>query len=546
MNKKTSRPLGPERTRRRWPLFAGLGAIIIVLAVLGLLRLRATPAEAVASAPVKGSYRNRSLFQPPAGAGATDPAQRSALSGTVYEQGGDVIAGAKVVASTFDVAGNVTTIVGSARTDELGAFYIEVPDGIYQVHATMDGYGPTSAAIRAGEPTSLVLPTSGVVKGRVLDEKGKPLERFSIDVISVVPPDMPAPPALSSRRFESPDGTYRLTQLPAWPVILRATAPDKAPAYSQPLAQKPEEERIVDLTLTEGCTLTGRVEDKQGKALPEVFVDAEARIAAGTVGDFSAQTPSQVASGADGTFSLTHVPKGVVVVRGYDGDNATSTVTVEINDCAHPSPVKLTLSKGGSLTGVAKKADGTLLAGAHLTLMNRSVGFVNAVTDDQGRFRFDQVPSSESLRLELEHAGQRALQFVHVRDGETTTQDMTLFGTGPGEIRGKVTAGDKPLAGVRLMVAAFHNRKTGIDMYFPVTGPDGTYRLRSIPVGNYVVNAVSTQSAGSAAVAAEGVSTVDLDISTQNSLPDRGPHAPSDRAAAKQAAKQPAQPAPEE
>ena len=501
----------PRRSSGAW---LPIALLALLAGALGLYFLRGrekTASARPAVAAPQGSYRNRALLRRPSSKPAEEPDYKPAITGSVYDTGGALLTGATVVATTFDVAGNIPSVVGEARTDEQGRFEIPLPEGTYQVNASLEGYGPTTASVQSGEMVSLFLPRSGTVTGRVVDGHGKPVRRFTVDVVSVVPGDAPAAPPLSSKSFESRDGTFRIAELPQWPVILRAVAPDHAPAFSSPLHLRPGDEREVELQLEEGCVLQGTVVDKAGNPLARVLVNAEERITAGSIQDPTIQAASQAQSENDGSFRVEHVPTGTILLRGYDGDYAVSTTTVEIKDCASVAPVKLVMSAGGGIAGVAKRADGTPIVGARVTVADRSVGIANTMSDDHGRFHFDALPAGLT-RLELAHEGQSALSFVLVKDGQTATQDMTLFADGEGELRGRVLAGKKPMAGARLLVASNHGRTQGIAMYFPVTAEDGTFRVPTLPKGAYLITVMSTMEGRGVQITPNEVTNVDLDV----------------------------------
>src|SRR5262249_33461508 len=154
----------------------------------------------------------------------------------------------------------------------------------------------------------------------------------------------------------------------------------------------------------------------------------------GSAMDPTLQTSTQAQSEDDGSFTLAHVPKGAVLVRGYDGSFAVSSVTVDVRDCDKLSPVKLVMGTGGVITGVARGGDGKPIAGALVSASDRSLGFVNPQSDGEGRFRLESIPAG-AVRIELEHQGQRALRYVELKDGETVTQDLSLYATGDGELR---------------------------------------------------------------------------------------------------------------
>ncbi|WP_437689513.1 carboxypeptidase regulatory-like domain-containing protein [Sorangium sp. So ce176] len=506
-------------TRRpsRRPLWVALGLLTAALAgvVLFLLlrpgREEVAPgakAPAAAGAEKRARYRNRALLR---GAHEAPPEARPTISGHVYTTDGSTLADVTVVASAFEVAGNVLTTAGTAKSDEAGRFELTLPDGTYQLSASVEGYGTTSTTAHSGQTASLVLPKSGVIEGRVLDERGEPVRRFSIDVLSPVTEDDPAPPPLFSRVFESPDGSYRVAQLPSWPIILRATTAEHAPAFSPFVRVRPGEVEKVDLTLPKGCTLTGRAVDPSGAPLPGVFVDAESLLAAGQMSNVALEAAAQAQSEDDGSFVLPNVPKGTIAVRGYDGANAVSTVNVDVAGCDDIAPVKLVMSRGGSIAGVARGADGAPLAGVRLTLLQRRIGFVNTMSDAEGRYRFDQIPSGP-IRMTAQHGERTRLVDLEVEEGKETEQDVSLPPGGTSEIRGRVTAGGQPLPGVRLTLATPFADDNSIGLYSPVTAEDGSYRVSAISPGLYMISVESTIAGAGVQVKPGEVATVDLRV----------------------------------
>jgi protocatechuate 3,4-dioxygenase beta subunit len=463
------------------------------------------------AATVKGSYRNRSLVVAPEAAGAPEPEQ-PVIRGNVYDSLGGRIAGAKIVVLTYDVAGNMASAVSTVQADDDGRFEIPLTAGTYQLNVSQEGYGPTSVVAQTGDTVSAVLPRSGTIKGHVVDAKGKPVRKFTVDLVSAVPGDAPAPPPVWSKTFDSKDGSFEANQFPAWPVVVRASSVDYAPGFSKPMQIRPDETREVTLTLSDGCVLEGTVVDKDGHPLPKVLVNAEERLTAGTIADPVIQASTQDVSDTKGNFRLEHVPRGTVMVRGYDGDNAASTLTVEVADCDKLQPVKLVMSPGGSVEGTTRTADGKPLPGARVTITERAVGIVNTMSDNEGHYRFDELPAG-IFRIQVDYESQSALKFVQIREGATSHLDLPLFAAGTGGLKGKVTAGDKPLAGARLLVAANHGRTAGVGMYFPVTDKDGAFRVPALPEGAYLISVMSTPAGTGVQIKKDETAEVSIDVS---------------------------------
>lgn len=506
----------PSRRVPRWLL--GLGGIVI-LAALALLFVRLSDKDGRPlgdalrrSLGSASTYQNRAVLgaQPSSKSARVDP-ERRAVSGNIYGMDGEPIPGAEVVAKTFELAGNIMSTVATTRSDEHGHFKLPLPEGTYQINASVAGHGPASVTARSGDTVSVVLPDSGVIDGHVRDEQGQPVGHFVIDVIIAVPGDAPASPPVWSKSFDSPDGSFRIDALPIWDVVIRATADGYAPTFTEQLSLSPKATATLEMTLARGCVLSGIVKDKSGKPLPGVFVDAESRLAQGELTDLSMHAAAQGESEMDGSFKLSNVPKGTLMVRGYDGNNAVTTATVELPDCDESAKVELVMSAGGSVTGIARRPDGAPLPGARLTLTSRALGFVNKVSDKDGRFLFEDVPAG-SVRLELNDQGTSMLSFLKVTEGEVTEQDVTLFAEGAGEIRGRVTASGKPLAGARLMIASSRQPSYDISVYNPVTDEDGNYRMTKLPPGGYLVSVISVSRGKGTQIKTDEVVTVDLDV----------------------------------
>ncbi|WP_437877662.1 MSCRAMM family protein [Sorangium sp. So ce513] len=507
-----------HETARRWPLWCALAALALA-ALLALLRVRpkddaphAAPREP-ATAHERARYSNRARWKLPTARLAAPAPEAPSISGTVYDLTGAPLAGVAVAATTFEVAGNFPTTAASSRSDEDGRFEIRVPDGTYNLVGNKEGYGPTVAVAHTGDDVALMLPRSGIVKGHVLDERGQPITRFTVDVIMLGADSAAARAPLASRRFEAEDGAFLVDQLPGWPVILRVTAPDHAPAFSSLVRARAGETHDVDVTLSRGCTLTGTVRDERGAPLAGVFLDAEARPAAGMASQGSMDAASQAESDLDGRFRLEHVPAGEILVRGYAGGYAASTASVQVSACDGLAPVDLTMSAGGSVVGAVRGRDGEPLAGARLVASHRSIGFVNTVTDAEGRYRFEQLPPVV-VRLEVVDAARAAVAHVHVKEGRAVEQDLALVAEGSGEIRGRITSGGKPLRGLKIELAS--SQGVGrLEMRHLKTGDDGTYRATELPDGAYMVLVTSAARAMSAHVRGGSVAEASLDLAEQ-------------------------------
>jgi hypothetical protein len=512
-------PISRSDSRRRWSRQWLLALLIAALAVIALLIFYLRPEKAAVtplarSTPHERSgYLNRAVWKTdPHGAEDDSQArQKPSISGLVYDMEGSIVPGARVLATTYQLAGNIPTTAASTESDAQGRFKLELSEGSYHLTGQKDGYGTSLIIANSGDVVSLILPKSGAVTGHVYDDKHRPVQHFAIDVITAAPDETAAPAPLWSKRFDSPDGSFRVPSFPAWPVSIRATATGFSPAFSPMVAVEPGKTRELDLTLAVGCSLVGTVVDERGAAAPYVFLDAEARMGSGMTSEVSMEAAKQTQTDERGRFQLDNVPTGQVMIRAYDGSHAVTTATLTVGDCAKVEPLKMTMTLGGSITGLVKGGDGKPLIGARLVLSHRSVGFVNTTTDAEGRFRFEQIPAA-IVRIEAQHRGQRTVVFTTVKEGALVEQNIQLFGKGTGKLRGLITASKRPIAGAQLLIASNHGLEDGLDLYYPITGADGTYQLDGLPDGTYLVSVSSTSRSTGVTVKGGEVTTQDLDI----------------------------------
>lgn len=503
---------------RYWPLFA-----LALASLVGLfLALRPgapeesrrgqTPADR--PPPQRSGYENRAVWSP-GGPGAA--ARAEPVTGAVYDVSGAPVQGAHVRATTFEVAGNQSATAGEAVSDERGEFRLRLRDGTYYLTAEKEGFGPSIAVAHSGDEIGLVLRQSGVVTGHVKDEQGRPVARFTLDVVGPTTDDLAAPAPFASKPFDSPDGSFSLGSLPDKAIFLRASAAGFAPAVSSIFRVEADKTAEVDLTLEKGCSMKGTVEDDDGRPLADVFVDAELRRAAGSLGSSTVDLASQTDSDEDGRFELSNVPVGDVLVRAYDGAHAVTSLVIQVETCAAIEPVRIRMSAGGSLSGLVKSSDGSPVAGAKVTVSQRAAGFVNATTDAEGRYRVDRLPAG-SMRVTVRRGDQRAEGLVTLHEGDSAEKDFTFAAAGDAEIRGRVTAGDRPLPGMQVLVVANHGSGV-MNMRSLATAQDGSYRAAGLPPGAYAVMVSAAGRMRTVNLAAGAVETLDVDIGAKRDRP---------------------------
>ncbi|MEZ4293331.1 MAG: carboxypeptidase-like regulatory domain-containing protein [Polyangiaceae bacterium] len=506
----------PKPTPSRDPssLFALriLGAIALALLILAVyLITRKGPGgaggeERTLPGKTRSGYENRGIWRT---GNARVPASFP-IRGTVYDLAGQAVPGARIMAYSFQASGNQASPVGKAESNGDGRFEMHVADGSYYVTAEREGYGPTQVIAHSGEEIGLLLPRSGVVEGHVVDEQGRPVRRFSIDILSPSLDDMAAPAPFASKQFVSSDGSFKLESLPERPVFLRVTAEGYAPAFSEAMKLYQNDRRTEEITLTAGCKLTGKVVDEDGAPLTAVYVDAELRKVAGVMGPSSIDATTADETDDSGRFELTGVPFGDVMLRAYDGTHAASTTSVKVESCDSLPVIQLRMTAGATLSGIVRDTDGNPIAGAKIALSHRAIGFVNTISDAQGHYTFDKLPEG-GMRLVALRGGQRTTALVTLYGDQPATKDLVFSTEGKGAIEGIVRAGDRPLPGMSVTVMSNEGNGT-LGSRHPITGPDGKFTISGLQDGAYAVLLPSINRVTSARIEEGSTEKVEIDV----------------------------------
>jgi hypothetical protein len=210
------KPVFHHDSPRRWPFWSALIALAIAaFFAVGPKHDGPSVAGPGATSKQKSGYVNRARWSAPTAPPGEAAPRMPSITGAVYDPTGAPLAGAVIAATTFEVAGNFPTTAASVSSDERGRFELRVPNGSYNLIGNKEGYGPTLVIAHSGDEVGIVLPKSGVVQGYVLNERKEPVTRFTIDVITMAPDSTAAPAPLLSKRFDSPDGSFRVAELPA-------------------------------------------------------------------------------------------------------------------------------------------------------------------------------------------------------------------------------------------------------------------------------------------------------------------------------------------
>ena len=353
--------------------------------------------------------------------------------------------------------------------------------------AVADGFVPRAAVEvpPTGAVATLVLVRAGVVVGRVVDTRGRPVDGATIEIVGtstggapidddpkrqsfkraafdsalagprpliasgelgVVPgPVPPIPRAMSQPITTGPpgaaptveepwvtkdDGTFRAS--PASPGRVRVVVrhPEYIEAMSEAVTLSPGGEAHVDVVLHTGGTLEGRVVDARGRAVGGALV---------TIAALHGPVERTTQSASDGTFGFAAVPDSVLVTASVDDDLSprVARATMDVPEAGKAS-VSLTLPDARPSLDVHVRDD----RGYPVDAAQVSVGSIDpavpfrttAFTDVHGDAT---VPGARgiALRLEVAAPGHAAAAAEVAADKEEATVTLGPAETLAGSVR---------------------------------------------------------------------------------------------------------------
>jgi hypothetical protein len=279
---------------------------------------------------------------------------------------GSPVAGAKMRLGEGAWAGFGGRLRGESGAD--GAYKIEgVLPGKYQVHAHAEGKAPGRAedivvADRDLDGVDVVLPDGAEVSGRVVDKDGTGVAGAAVRGYTTSGGGMWGARSFAAER-SGPDGSFKLKDLSAGQLHVDADHPDHGHAtLDPPPTLAAGEKREITLTITAGGAISGLVKWDDGSPAPGVSVSGFSRTGG----------MAQTRSAADGTYTLSPLGKGTVIVSASRKDGGfmmgmgggdPKFIKLESNE--RKTGVDLTLFRGGhKITGVVYAPDGKPVEGA--------------------------------------------------------------------------------------------------------------------------------------------------------------------------------------
>jgi hypothetical protein len=244
----------------------------------------------------------------------------------------------------------------------------------------------------------------GVVRG----EDGAPVEGAEVEVLWKVPSEL-----VTRSRTVTTDATGRWVALmPPDAVVtyLRIWHPKFVMESGSIGTWGPSPDQLragsAVTMLRRGLPLEGVVRDEKGMPVSDLLIlTSHNRISTSRGGGVPRliEDPSMVRTKSDGTFRVESLGQGPRELSTYSEDFLTATRDIDVQPGM--KPVEITLSRGGSVTGVVLDQKGNLVAGMTVSAsIPASSGLVpqpsrTALTDANGHFQLDVLPREKAFTL---------------------------------------------------------------------------------------------------------------------------------------------------
>ena len=326
--------------------------------------------------------------------------------GRVTDEKGGPIEGAYVAACGTDYGDVQRHDWVGTTTDDQGRYAITDlrPDLAHSLFVRAQGFGTcvyefpaTEMAQAVIDLPDVVLRPAGAIRGRVVDDQGRPLPDLDVQLRGVNA-DRSIWNARNAAFLDSyvgarsgrtdDRGAFAFDELATGNYVVELNRDGHRPAATRSVSLSSGERREdVDLVLASGVTLSGRVHDRDGHGLRGVNVSIEPTVEG--LSDCDVRTVD------DGTFTARGLVPGLYRIQLWpgrvDSDDPDAKYFVHASferQVADGTELDLQLEEGVWLRGTVVEADGSPLVGARVLTQGPDQGYrEGARTDSQGRFR---------------------------------------------------------------------------------------------------------------------------------------------------------------
>lgn len=386
-----------------------------------------------------------------------------------------------------------------ARCGADGAFEVTgLGAGPFAVRAlAIDADGTTwraaSEPVELGDQVELVLAASPALAGRVQDDRGRPVEAYTLRLA-----EQRTGAAGSGEwperevAIDSADGAFLIDDVGPGRWTLEANAPGHAVTRVELVLPRDDARELV-LELARAASAEGLVVDPSGAPVAGAAVEV--------LGPYQRRVWSiaPAVSGADGTFEFEELPPtSSILVATHPGWAPSAGVPIELQPGTAVEAVRLELVPGGQLTGEIYEDSGAADGGRQIAVRDLGANRTRSTfADGDGRFEMSGLSPGPHQVMAFPSGDETDL-LAELRVATVTIEveapAHVVLGTPKGaavELRGRVLDGDTGVPGVSLTALIEGGRVIG-GVERARTDPTGHFAMTLSGAGDYLflVNAI--------------------------------------------------------
>jgi protocatechuate 3,4-dioxygenase beta subunit len=425
----------------------------------------------------------------------------AAIAGTVRDGRGRAIAGVEVTALVPRFGGTDGT-AASSITDAKGNYAIAgLAGGEYELTAVHPGYTIPRLTMnlpagRSVQKAIYAVPL-GAIAGSVVDEERRGVAGVQVESRPIGEVRVPMPGFVRSTHpaMTAPDGHFLLRTADQGNLQLEALKKGLPPARSPALQIAAGERKAgVKIVMPRGVALTGRVSDRDGKAVPGATVAAAEPGEEGNgrrmmMNSLLRDSDDLLRTAADGTFSM-RVKEGTYDVFVTAAGFAPKTVKGTPVTASSP-PLEVTLEPGVEVSGRVTRG-GAGVEGVNVFTISGEAG-APVQTAADGTFRIVDLAPGEMM-----------LAFKKIGDFIQTTRAVTAPASGVnvdlpagGKVSGSVVdkATGQPVQAFDAGISVSKGGGNAVMMIPPVmhgfTSSEGAFTIDSVPAGLHTLAVIA-------------------------------------------------------
>jgi uncharacterized GH25 family protein len=410
-------------------------------------------------------------------------------------------------------------------TGEDGSFALDdVPGGTVQIVAKAAGYavGRAPAVIveegKSAEGIEIALVAGVRLTGRVTGPDDAPLSAALVRLETEDDPSIVLTGPISAST--DAEGRYALDGLEPGRRSFRFSHDGFMSVRRT--AQLATEETHLDVRLTTGTRIGGIVVTEAGSPVADATVRAVSAVSAG----YSSVTGTD----SSGTFAFEDMAAGHYTFTA--SRNGYADALLRDVDVSAAVPLRLTLTRGGTLSGHVRGLADAELTHVAVTVRGSGGDTFDLPVDSSGNFRTESAPAG-TLRV----FAKLTLGFNDLRMSATKAVEMAAGGSAQvelefdaqTEIRGRVTRDGKPLASASVQFLP-HPGATASTAGRSTTDDNGNYSVKGLADSPYDVTVLAAKlSAYPTSYDVHGSGTFDIDIQSaavRGRITDKTTHEP--------------------